>query len=315
MYRIGVDLGGTNIKAGIMDESYQILLKDSVPTGSERGFEAIVKDMAALVLDLLKRQSISYDEVIGVGIGSPGSIDSATGVVAYSNNLNWHDAPLAAELMKLLPFKVRVSNDANCAALGEVKAGAAKNINNAVLLTLGTGVGGGIVSEGKIFEGGHAGGAELGHTMLVRGGAACTCGRMGCLEAYASATALIRQTKEAALLDPSSKIHEICQGDLTKVDGKTAFLAKEMGDATGTRVVEEYIGYLSDGIVDFINIFRPDVILLSGGICNEGKNLTGPVNELVKKNCYANNFSFIPKVETAILGNNAGMIGAAALVD
>ncbi len=315
MYRIGVDLGGTNIKAGIMDESYKILIKDSVPTGAERGFEAVVKDMAELVLNLMQRKSISEKDVIGVGIGSPGSIDPAKGVVTYSNNLDWNDAPLADELMKMLPFKVKVSNDANCATLGEVKAGAATNVDNVVLLTLGTGVGGGIVSEGKILEGGHAGGMELGHTMLLRGGAACTCGRKGCLEAYASATALIRQTKEAAKENPESKIHEICGNDLSKVNGKTAFLAAQMDDETGKKVVSEYIGYLGDGIVDFINVFRPDVVLLSGGICNEGKNLTDPVNEFVQKNCYATANNFIPKVVTAILGNDAGLIGAAALVD
>lgn len=315
MYRIGIDLGGTNIKAGIMDESYKILIKDSVPTGSERGFEAIVKDMAALVLDLLKRESILEKDVIGVGIGSPGSIDSTTGTVTYSNNLDWNDAPLAQELMKYLPFKVKVSNDANCATLGEVKAGAAKNVENVVLLTLGTGVGGGVVSDGKILEGGHAGGMELGHTMLLRGGAACTCGRKGCIEAYASATALIRQTKEAAKDHPESKIYEVCGNDLNKVNGKTAFLAAKMDDETGKKVVENYIGYLGDSIVDFINIFRPDVVLLSGGICNEGKNLTDPVNEFVSKNCYATDNNYVPRVETAILGNDAGMIGAAALVD
>ena len=220
MYRAGIDLGGTNIKAGIVDEQQHIIAEASVPTNVERPYQDIIRDMAELVKTLLKQKGIGETQLKSIGIGSPGTIDAVHGVVLYSNNFGWENVPLTEQLKKYFSCPIAVSNDANCAALGEVKAGAARNTKNAILLTLGTGVGGGIILDGKVFEGAHAGGAELGHTSLICGGEPCTCGRKGCVEAYVSATALIRDAKRAAQQHPESILNTMCQGDLSHMNGK-----------------------------------------------------------------------------------------------
>lgn len=314
MYRAGIDLGGTNIKAGIVDEKQQILLEDSIPTRAERTYQEVIRDMAELVKKLLKELNITEEELLGVGIGSPGTVDSVRGVVLYSNNFGWENVPLEEEMGHYYSCPIRISNDANCAALGEVKAGAAKEIANAVLLTLGTGVGGGVIIDGKVFEGAHAGGVELGHTSLILGGEACTCGRRGCVEAYVSATALIRDARRAAEKEPASKMNELCQGDLSRMNGKIPFDAAWAGDTAGKAVVDAYITYLGETVANWVNIFRPDVILLSGGVCNQGEKLTKPVREYIKDKCFAGEKAFIPEVKCAILGNHAGIIGAANLI-
>ena len=313
MYRAVIDLGGTNIKAGIVDENQKILVEDSVPTRVERPYQEIIKDMADLVKNLLNKIHATDAELSGVGVGSPGTVDAANGVVLYSNNFDWDNVPLAAELGKYFTCPIKVSNDANCAALGEVKAGAAKQIKNAILLTLGTGVGGGVIIDGQVFEGAHAGGAELGHTSLIFGGELCTCGRRGCVEAYVSATGLIREAKRAAEKNPQSVMNELCKGDLSNMNGKIPFDAAEQKDPAGMKVVNDYITYLGESIANYVNIFRPDVILLSGGICNQKEKLTEPLTEYIKTKCFGGEKAFIPEVRCAILGNSAGIIGAANL--
>ena len=313
MYRAGIDLGGTNIKAGIVDENQKILVEDSVPTRVERPYQEIIKDMADLVKNLLNKIHATEVELSGVGVGSPGTVDAANGVVLYSNNFDWDNVPLAAELGKYFTCPIKVSNDANCAALGEVKAGAAREIKNAILVTLGTGVGGGVIIDGQVFEGAHAGGAELGHTSLIFGGELCTCGRRGCVEAYVSATGLIREAKRAAEKDPQSVMNELCKGDLSNMNGKIPFDAAEQKDPAGMKVVNDYITYLGESIANYVNIFRPDVILLSGGVCNQKEKLTEPLTEYIKTKCFGGEKAFIPEVRCAILGNSAGIIGAANL--
>mgnify|MGYP002520594720 CR=1 FL=1 len=315
MYRAGIDLGGTNIKAGIVDEEQKILAEASVPTKTERPYPEIIKDMAELVKKLLRQLQMEEKELSGIGIGSPGTIDAAHGVVCYSNNFGWENIPLVEEFQQYFSCPVRISNDANCAALGEVKAGAAKKMKNAILLTLGTGVGGGVIIDGKVFEGAHAGGAELGHTSLIFGGERCTCGRRGCVEAYVSATALIRDARRAAAAHPESKMNELCSNDLTQMNGKIPFDAMEDGDAVAQEVTGRYITYLGETIANFVNIFRPDMILLSGGICNQGENLTKPLEQYIQDKCFGGDKAFIPEIACAVLGNRAGMIGAANLID
>ncbi len=314
MYKVGIDLGGTNIKAGIVDAQYHIVKQASVPTQAERTYQEIVKDMAMLVKHLMEETGICEEEVEGIGIGSPGMIDAKEGVVVYSNNIRWDNVPLVQEMNSYFSCPVKISNDANCAALGEAKAGAAKGVPNVILLTLGTGVGGGIVVDGKLFEGGHAGGAELGHTMLVAGGEECTCGRRGCIEAYASATALIKEAIRKALIHPESMMNILCKNDINNMNGKIPFDAAQAGDKAGKEVIDRYIRYLGESIADFVNIFRPDVVLLSGGVCNQGEKLTEPLNQYIKDKCFGGEKSFIPPVRCATLGNNAGIIGAASLI-
>lgn len=313
--RVGIDLGGTNIKAGIVNEKNEILLEKQIPTRAERPAEEVIRDMAKLVEELLQEKGRKKQQIAGVGIGSPGTIDAKRGIVVYSNNFGWENVPLGECLSETLQLPVCVSNDANCAALGEVKAGAARAYASCVLITLGTGVGSGIIIDGHIFEGAHAGGAELGHTMLVADGESCTCGRKGCLEAYASATALIRDTRRAAEAHPDSLLWSRCGGDMERVDGKTAFDAAAAGDACARAVVERYIRYLGDGIVNAVNLFRPDIVLLGGGICKQGEVLTKPLSEYVRKYCFGGEKSFLPKIGIAELENSAGILGAAALIE
>lgn len=324
MYRAGIDLGGTNLKAGIVDEQQKILAEASIPTKAERPALEIIKDMASLVSQLLENLTIVPESLIGIGVGSPGIVDAQAGIVRYSNNINWENIPLVDELKKCfrenyLPKKdisiqCAISNDANCAALGEVKAGAAKDVQNAILLTLGTGVGGGIILDGKVFEGCYAGGAELGHTSLILGGEPCTCGRRGCVEAYVSATALIRDAKAALKANPDSLMHQLCNGDPENINGKIPFDAAWAGDTAAKKVVDNYIMYLGEAIANYVNIFRPDVVLLSGGICNQKEKLTDPVSAYLADKCFGTDKAWIPPVRCAILGNQAGMIGAANLI-
>lgn len=314
MYRAGIDLGGTNIKAGIIDDDQNILAQASVPTRVERDYTEIIRDMAGLVLKLMEELSLTSDELAGVGIGSPGLVDAANGVIRYSNNFNWNDIPLVEEMHNYFQCDIRVSNDANCAALGEVKAGAARDCDNAILLTLGTGVGGGIIIDGKIFEGGHAGGAELGHTVMIADGEQCTCGRRGCVEAYVSASALIRDAKRAAGENAASLMNELCKGDLNNMNGKIPFDAAWEGDQVALAVVKSYQRNLGEAIANYVNIFRPDVVLISGGVCNQGDQLTGPLEEYLAALCFGGEKGFVPHVRCASLGNNAGLIGAANLI-
>ena len=236
-YYAGIDLGGTFVKGGIVDEEGNILVKDKIPTGKERPYAEIAADMAQLVLDLAKKAGISPADVKAAGVGSPGTIDSKNGIIVYSNNIRWEKVPLGAELKKHLGIPVFATNDANAAALGESFAGAAKSYPSSVFITLGTGVGGGIILDNVLFEGNRSAGAEIGHMVIRMGGEKCTCGRKGCFEAYASATALIRQTRNAMAKDKTSKLWEICPNP-EDVNGKTAFDGMRAGDKTAEKVVK-----------------------------------------------------------------------------
>ena len=315
MYRAGIDLGGTNIKVGLVDEQNQMIDKASRKTRVERPYTEIIKDMAEMIQDMAAKWKLPLKELSGIGIGSPGTIDAISGQVLYSNNFDWERVPVVEELGHYFDCPIAISNDANCAALGEVKAGAAREYNNAILLTLGTGVGGGIIINGRVFEGGHAGGAELGHVNLIMGGEPCTCGRRGCIEAYVSATALVRDTVRAAKADSKSLLNQLCGPDLSRMNGKIPFDAAAMGDSAAKAVVEQYINYLGETITDYVNIFRPDVVLLSGGVCNQGRNLTDPINAYIRDKCFGREKAYIPEVICATLGNDAGIIGAACLTE
>ena len=309
-YYIGIDLGGTFIKGGIIDDEGKIVVNDKVPTESDGGSEVVVRNIAKLCNSLLAKANMSADDVEGIGMGVPGMIDSERGEVIYSNNLGWEDFSISKELEALTGLPVRIANDANVAALGETKFGCGKDYNNTVMLTLGTGVGGGIVINGKLFEGNRSAGAELGHAVIVAGGESCTCGRRGCLEAYASATALIRDTKRAMLENKDSKMWEI--GDIDKVDGKTSFDYKSC-DESARKVVENYIEMLGAGITNIANMFRPEAVILGGGVCKQGDELIKPLQAVLDRDIYAGAKGPQVKVITAMLENDAGIMGAAAL--
>ncbi len=310
-YYVGIDLGGTFIKGGIVDELGQILVQDKTPTESEFGGGRVALNIASLAKSLMERLGLTAENMVGLGMGVPGMIDGKAGNVIYSNNLRWKDFKLGEEVEALTGLSVKMANDANVAALGEAKFGAAKGMENVVMLTLGTGVGGGVVSEGILLEGNKCAGAELGHSVIVAGGEQCTCGRKGCLEAYASATALIRDTKRAMEAHKDSKMWEI--GSTDKVTGKVAFDYKDC-DPYAAEVVRNYIEKLACGIVNFANVFRPQIVLLGGGVCAQGEVLTKPLQTLLDKELFAGELGPQVEIRIAELENSAGILGAAALL-
>ena len=318
MYTIGVDLGGTNIAIGLCDENLNMIDKGSVPTLADREGELIIRDMANLAAEIIKRNNLTVSDIASVGIATPGAANSNTGVVEYANNLPFLNFPIAEIFKKYLPVeKVLIANDANAAALGEALAGAAKGTKNSVMITLGTGVGGGVIIDGKIFDGGiNCAGAELGHIVIVAGGRQCSCGRRGCWEAYSSATGLSNMTKEKMnelkLKGIPSLLFDEAEKD-GKVSARTAFNAMKRGDKYGAMVVDEYIKYLAEGITNIINIFQPEILTIGGGVCNEKEYLTKPLLEIVESEQYTRNNVNKTKVVTAVLGNDAGIIGAAGL--
>ena len=313
MYYIGIDLGGTNIAAGIVDENGSIIRKGSVPTGRTRPSGEIIYDMCMLVKSLLRETRIKQQEIYSIGIGSPGTPDRENGVIIYNNNLGFKDVPIRSEIEKYIDVPIYLENDANCAAIAESVAGAAKDVEYAVVITIGTGIGGGVIINNKLYTGFNGAGGELGHVVLMMGGEECTCGRKGCWEAYSSATALIRQTIRAARENPGSRIHGLVGGNLDKVDAKTAFDAARLGDETGRGVVNRYIEMMSDGLTNMVNIFQPAVVVLGGGVSKEGENLLAPLREKMKGKVYCSEGIVNTRLVTAKMGNDAGIVGAALI--
>lgn len=313
-YRVGIDLGGTNIKAGVVDENNCIVATAKRKTKAERPWQQIADDIIETAKEALTAANVDISDCKSVGIGTPGTVNAQTGVIVFAANFyNFENIPMGKYVEKGIGMPVSISNDANCAALGEYVAGAAKNAESTVLITLGTGVGGGVVFDGKVFEGGGPGGAELGHTTLIAGGEACTCGRKGCFEAYASATALVREAKKAAIANPNSLLMKLCEGNVENMNGVFPFTAARQNDEVALAVVNQYIEWLGEGIVNMINTFRPKIVLISGGICGEGEYLTDPLNEYAAKYSFAGSRVEIPPIIAASLGNDAGIIGAASL--
>ena len=314
MYYIGIDLGGTNIAVGIVDESFKIVKKGSTPTLVNRDPELIIADMGKLCLELLAETGIGLEEVVCAGIAAPGSVNPRTGIIEYANNLPFLRFPIADTLRKYLPVReVYLENDANAAALGEAVGGAAKGKRLSVMITLGTGVGGGVIIDGKIYSGFNYAGAELGHTVIEYNGRQCSCGRKGCFEAYASATALVSMTKEKLAACKDTIMWEMCGNDINKADARIAFAAMKKGDRAGKEVVDMYISYLACGITNMINIFQPEVLLIGGGVCNEKDYLLKPLTEIVNADQYTRNQAVKTEIKIAALGNDAGIVGAAAL--
>ncbi|MBQ7794487.1 MAG: ROK family glucokinase [Clostridia bacterium] len=305
---VGIDLGGTNIAAGVVDDNGKILCQASLPTKADRGAEAIAKDMAELAKRVIADSGLTEKDIKAIGVGSPGSVVNSTGTIAYSNNINMKNFPLGDIIRSYVDLPVNLENDANAAAYGEYAING-KGSECFVFITLGTGVGGGVIIDGKLFRGFNGCGAELGHTVIEHGGEQCTCGRKGCWEAYASVTALIRQTKEAMEKNPESLMHALAEKE-GKVSGRTAFDAAKQGDSAAQEVVDQYIRYVADGIVNMVNTFQPTKIVIGGGISKEGDYLLNPIREFVKANDY-NKYLEKTEIEIATLFNDAGIIGAA----
>lgn len=311
MYRIGVDLGGTNIAVGVVDDNYKIIGRGKVKTNAPRPAEEIFDDIAKSIRLAVDDAGLTMDDIASVGVGTPGSVNKEEGTIEFSNNLNFNNVPAKKLLEERVGKTCVFDNDANAAALGEAYAGAGNGVKNLVAVTLGTGVGSGIIVGGKVLGGTNDAAGEMGHTTIIVDGEQCNCGRKGCWERYASATALISQTKAKMKECPDSKMWELADGSLDNVSGRTAFNAMYAGDEAGKQVVDQYIKYVAIGVTNIVNIFQPDVVCIGGGISNEGDNLLNPIRDFVVRECYTKYAKKQSKICKAVLGNDAGIIGAA----
>ena len=315
MYRIGVDLGGTNIVSAVVDSNNKIIAKASEKTNSPRPANEIFDDIALTIKEAVNNAGLTMADIDSIGVGTPGTVNKDKEVIEFANNLGFENVPAYEMLRERTGCKkVFFENDANCAALGEAIEGAGKGSKNFVAVTLGTGVGSGIVVDGKLVSGVNYAGGEMGHTVIIMNGEQCSCGRRGCWERYASATALIQQTMDAMLLDPFSKMWDIVEnGDIKKANGRTAFDAMRAGDKTAEGVVKKYMNYLACGLVNIISIFQPEILCIGGGIGNEKEYLLAPVRKLVSAQVYSIHSEKQTQICSATLGNDAGIIGAALL--
>ena len=308
MLRVGIDIGGTNIVVGLVDENNEIVGKAWTPTRSGLGFDTVISDIINCLENALAFSGYDMRECSAIGIGSPGTCDTENGIATNVHHLGIENAPFCEKITERTGLKAYIDNDANCAALGEVLAGAAKNCESALLVTLGTGVGGGFVVNGNIYRGHKSLGGEFGHTCISIDGIKCACGEKGCWDAYASATALINQAKEAAENCPVSMLNSY-----EKLDGSAIFEAAEKGDMTADRVLERYFEYVGIGIVNMINCIYPEVVIIGGGVSAAGDRLIDGVRKYIESHCFIKDKLLIPKVVKAELGNDAGIIGSAAL--
>jgi len=311
-YYCGIDLGGTNIKAGIVDGEGKLLNKLSIKTNADRTMEAIIHDMGQLAVDAIRDAGLEIKDIEAIGIGSPGTPDNDEGLLVYSSNLPFNKAPMRKLIREVVDLPVYIDNDANCAAMAEAVAGAGKGAKDSVTITLGTGVGAGVIVNGRIFSGFNQAGSEFGHTVLVSGGVQCGCGRKGCFEQYASASALARMTREAAEANPDSLLNKVKE-DEGEWNARIAFIAMREGDKTAEEVVDRYTDYLADGLANAINAFMPEVLIVGGGVCNEGDPLLIPMREKTMSRPYFG--PGVPKTRIALaqMGNDAGIVGAAMM--
>lgn len=311
--KIGIDIGGMSVKIGLVNEENDIIAKKVIPTRLDIKAEEFIPYIIEGTKEILNENHIAIEECTSIGIGSPGTVDPINGIIIYSNNFGWKQVKIIEQMKPHFSCPIRIANDADAAALGEVVKGAAMGAKSAILLTLGTGVGGGVILDKKIFNGPLRGGCELGHMVIHSGGRQCSCGRKGCLEAYASASALMELARENAMEDPTSIMNQMCQGELENMNGIIPFKGKELGDRAAVKTVEEYLDHLACGITNLINIFRPEKILLGGGVAAQKENITIPLQKRVEKECFGGDLGEISQIEVSCLGNDAGIIGAANL--
>ena len=293
---LGVDIGGTNIKFGVVDNDYNIIFKKSIKTNTEGGDLGIVADICDVCTEIKKEYEIEK-----IGVGTPGTVDFKNGICIRSANLPYNNTPIVSMIREKLNLPVYLANDASCAICGELYAGNGRKYDNLIMLTLGTGVGGGIIIDSKPFFGSRGGAGEFGHLIIETNGIECKCGQRGCLEKYASVSALISQTKEAAMENKDSLLAEMCR---EKVSGRTAFDAMKKGCPVAEKVVDKYIYYISVGITSLMRIFQPDAVVLGGAITNEGDFLLSPLKEKI---------ALPGEIIISELKNDAGVIGAAAI--
>ena len=312
MVYLGIDVGGTGIKVGVVDENGAILKQGETPTLVGRPFGEIVRDMAACALSVLEQGGYTVADVVSIGVGVPGVADQKTGTVVFCTNLGWHNVPLRAELQKHIDRPVYIDNDATVAGYAESICGVSMGCHSSVFLTLGTGVGGGIVIGGRPWSGFHGIGSEIGHIPMDIDGEPCTCGNDGCLERYCSATAIIRMGRQAMLNHPDSALYQACGGDTNNVTAKIVFDCAKEGDDVSLKVFRHYVHYMCLALDTIIAFLDPEMIILGGGVSKAGNFLLDAIRERLPRYLI---FKALPysRIEIARLGADAGMIGAAML--
>ncbi len=313
MYRVGVDLGGTNIAAGAVDDNLKIIGRGKVKTNLPRPAAEIFADIKLAVDKAVSDANITYDDVQSIGIGTPGSVNKSTGVIEFANNLEFENVPAKEMLEALFHKPVLLDNDANCAALGEAVAGSGNGVKNFVAITLGTGVGSGIIIDGNLVNGVNFAAGEMGHMVICFDGEQCNCGRRGCWESYASASALVAQTKDSMRNNQDSIMWDTVNNNIDAVNGRTAFDAMRKGDTAAKKVVDRYIFYVACGIINIINALQPDIICVGGGIGNEKETILAPLRRLIERERYSIYATQQTQIVSATLDNDAGIIGSALL--
>lgn len=313
MFRIGVDLGGTNIAVGVVSEDLKIVGRGSVKTNCPRPADEIFDDIAKAVQMAMDDAGVTKEDIISIGVGTPGTVNKSNGFIEFANNLGFKQVPAKDMLEARVNIPCYIDNDANCAALGEAVAGVGNGSKNFVAVTLGTGVGSGIIIDGKIITGENYAAGEMGHMVICLDGEQCNCGRRGCWEQYASATALIRQTKDAMKHHYDSIMWKLVEDNIENVNGRTAFDAMRMNDPTGKEVVDRYVYYVAAGLINIINALQPEFICLGGGVANEKETLLVPVRAHVYRERYSHYSTIQTEIVSAKLGNDAGIFGAALL--
>ncbi len=311
MYRIGIDLGGTNIAAGV-EQGGRLLATASVKTNRPTNMDRLAADMTALVDTLLKETGLTKDDIASVGVGVPCPANQETGEMEFCDQMGFPSAPLVSRLSDALGLPIFFDNDANCAAWAEYQSGGYRG-ESFILVTLGTGIGGGIIVNGQLLRGCNFSAGELGHMVIRSEGRPCVCGRRGCWETYASASALAWHGRLALEAHPESLYWSLCGDAPEKAEAKPIFDAAQTGDEAAKLVLDEYAEHLADGLANLINVFAPEVLCIGGGVCRAGELLLDPVREKTMQRIYAKNTKKITRIELARLGNDAGIIGAAML--
>ena len=314
MNYIGIDIGGTNLKAGLVDEMGNLLATKKIKVSQISDNDSLVWTLVSLIQDLCQATDVPIGQIASVGVGVPGTVEIHSGAILYTCNLPLQNVPLRKLFHRYLPMPLLIENDANCAALAEYHVGAGRESKRFITITLGTGIGGGIIHNGKIYHGANGMAGEVGHMSIEMGGEPCPCGRRGCWERYASATALKRMTSRVLAEHPDSILRTVVDENDGHVSGQSAFIAARRGDPVGQSICHTYIAYLADGIANLINLFQPDTLAIGGGVSNEeDKSLLLPLRREVERltiPCSEDKRTKIVKVE---LGNQAGIIGAALL--
>lgn len=314
MKYVGVDIGGTNLKAGLVDENGVLLATQKMKVASIADDDGLAWTVASLVQELAHTVNLSVSDVASVGVGVPGTVEIRSGSINYTCNLPLRNVPLRKLFHRYLSIPLYIENDANCAALAEFLVGAGRDSKRFVTITLGTGVGAGIVHNGKIYHGANGMAGEVGHMVIQRGGLPCPCGRHGCWEQYASATALKRMTAAALAAHPHSILAQVVAENEGRVSGQSAFIAARRGDPVGQQICDEYVDYLACGVVNVVNIFQPDTLAIGGGVSNEAEEqLLLPVQQRVARESIPCGRDRRTRIVKAELGNRAGIIGAALL--